>query len=208
MPTGICKICFKPIQVMSIATLLSKNLTVCEPCFDAFNPSYESFLFEGVKAYAVYHYDDFIKEKLYLLKGCRDYELKDIFLDRQHLLLKIKYAGYTLVPIPSWGPDDQMRGFNHVEAIFSRLRLPMLKILSKTRKHKQSDLSYFQRLQVKDLFTIADVDLSGLKILLVDDVMTSGSSLRACQALIRMKHPQKIKILLLSKTKPPDKSIY
>jgi len=205
MPTGICKICFKPIQIASIATLLYKNLTVCEPCFDAFNPSYESFHFESVKAYAIYHYDDFIKEKLYLLKGCHDYELKDIFLDRQRHLLKIKYAGYSIVPIPSWEPDNQTRGFNHVEAIFASLKLPMLKILSKTRKHKQADLSYAQRVQVTDLFAIADVNLSRRNILLVDDVMTSGSSLRACLALIKAKHPKKIKILLLSKTKAPDK---
>lgn len=208
MPTGICKICFKPIQITSIATFLFKNLTVCEPCFDMFRPIYESFIFEGVSAYAAYHYDDFIKEKLYLLKGCHDYELKDIFFDRQQHLLRFKYAGYTIVPIPSWAPDDEARGFNHVEAIFSHLKLPMLKILFKTRKHKQSDLSYSKRLEVKNLFVIADVDISKKNILLVDDVMTSGSSLRACLSLIKSKRPQKIKILLLSKTKPPDKSLY
>lgn len=205
MPIGICKLCFKPIAIASIATLVFKDTAVCDRCYVSFSPIYEKFTLLGVPALAIYEYDQFIKEQIYLFKGCHDFERKHIFLDRQRQLLRLLYLGYSLVPVPSWPKDDEHRGFNHVTALFSTLRLPILNVLSKTRDQKQASLSYSKRQDVGDLFIIKKVDLTNKRILLVDDVMTSGASLRACLGLLKTKNPKKIKILVLAKTKLHDK---
>ena len=205
MPIGICKLCFKPIAITSLATLLFKDTAVCDRCYVSFSPIYAKFTLLDIQALAIYEYDQFIKEQIYLFKGCHDFERKDIFLDRQRHLLRLLYVGYSLVPVPSWTKDDEHRGFNHVMAIFSTLKLPILSVLSKTRDQKQASLSYSKRQEVDDLFIIEKVDLTNKRILLVDDVMTSGASLRACLDLLKTKNPKKIKILVLAKTNLHDK---
>ena len=43
------------------------------------------------------------------------------------------------------------------------------------------------------------IDLSNKKVLIVDDVYTTGSSFRACLALVRKLHPKVIKACFLAK---------
>ena len=45
-------------------------------------------------------------------------------------------------------------------------------------------------------------DLFNKKILLVDDVYTTGSTMKAAIDLVKQLHPKKIKVLVISKTKP------
>ena len=66
---------------------------------------------------------------------------------------------------------------------------------------KQSDLSYQNRLKSIKNFSIKnDVDLTNKKILLVDDIYTSGTTIEACYNLIKKLKPKNIKVLVLAKT--------
>ena len=44
------------------------------------------------------------------------------------------------------------------------------------------------------------------EILLVDDVFTTGSTMRACISLLQEKHPKRIHVLVLSKVPKPSRS--
>ena len=102
--------------------------------------------------------------------------------------------------MPSYFRDDEERGFNHVEEIFSELKLPMLKVLIKNKKHKQSDLGYFERHKVKDVLEVVDGErIKNKNILIVDDICTTGSSLSAAIELIKKFEPKSIKILVIAK---------
>jgi predicted amidophosphoribosyltransferase len=148
----------------------------------------------------LYEYDDFFKSILYKLKGCGDLEIAPSFLDYHRLFLRIKYFGYRVIPAPSYAQHDQTRGFNHVEEIFKSLRLPIIKAIVKTADVKQADLNRADResiahyLQWDEQFII-----NNKRILLVDDVMTTGATLRGCLALIKEKRPRKVEILVLSR---------
>ncbi len=154
-----------------------------------------------IEAFYLYDYDDEVKEKLYQFKGCFDFELSKIFVIYFKNYLKLKYFGYFLVPAPSSKEANIRRKFNHVEEMFSLLKMPMIKCIHKTKNVKQSDLHVNQRKQVSKRLKIDDVSLVGKKILIVDDVYTTGSTVKAMIDLVKTKHPKQIKVLVMSKTK-------
>lgn len=166
-----------------------------------FKPKFTKFKVKGYEALAIYDYDETIKNYLYQFKGCFDYELKDIFLERYKKILKFRFRNYILVPIPSFSEDDKKREFNHVIEIFNLVKTDMANILRKTEHYKQSDHSANDRNQVKKFLEISPLpQYFNKKILLVDDVYTTGSTMKACIELVKTLNPKDIKILVLSKT--------
>ena len=113
-------------------------------------------------------------------------------------MLKILYHDYLVIPIPSWKDDDNKRDFNHVFEIFSSLNLKMCPCLHKKENIKQSSLNKEQRLKTKNLY-IDKVNLTNKKILIVDDVMTTGSTVKHAIEIIKKKKPKIIKVLILAK---------
>jgi competence protein ComFC len=152
------------------------------------------------RALAIYEYDDFIREKLYLLKGCFDIELAPIFLSDFGPILRLIYAGYYVVPVPSYIVEDEIREFNHVEEIFAPLKLTFMKIIKKTTRIKQSDQKVDKRKNIINFLEVKNGELiTNKKILLVDDVYTTGSTIDACIKLLEPYKPKKISILVMSK---------
>ena len=197
--TPACKICFNPIEE-SLHTIFHKDVSICHRCFDKFRPQLRQFNVDGVKAFFLFYYDQTVQELLYQFKGCFDIELSHAFLEYFRDFLRIKYRGYTLIPAPSSKESDEKRGFNHVVEIFSPLKLPMLRCVYKTKNVKQADLTSEERKKVSDILKIDDVDLSKKKILIVDDVFTTGSTVRSMINLVKSKNPKQIKVLVMSKT--------
>lgn len=179
---------------------MCKNQTICNKCFQKFNPVLQRFSVQNLDGLYIYNYDEIIKEKLYQLKGCFDIELSGIFLEYFSLFLRVKFLGYTLIPAPSSKEADEERGFNHVVEIFKTLNLPMNRCVHKTENIKQSDLSANERKNIKNYLKIDDVNLKNKKVLIVDDVFTTGSTINAMIDLLKEKNPKKIKILVMSKT--------
>lgn len=199
-PIKTCKICFDKIEKPDFFFLVKRDICLCSKCRKLFKPKFVSFNVININALAIYNYDNQIKTYLYQFKGCFDYELFDTFLERYYKPLSILYSGYTIVPIPSHENDDKNRGFNHVEEIFSRLSLPMVKALRKTAQIKQSDQSKNDRKNIKKYMELIPLpQLAGKKILLVDDVYTTGSTMKAAIELVKKLKPKDIKVLVLSK---------
>lgn len=198
--TKHCKICFKEIRDKSLHNLLSKNNNLCEECFSKFEPQFIHFDMNGVKGLSIYKYDECLKELIYKYKGCYDIELKSVFLSRYILYLKTIYLGYKIIPMPSYYLDDEQRGFNHVLEIAKLLNLPICRCIEKTEKIKQADLNYKERKQIGNVLKINNLEsIKGSKILLFDDICTTGSTLRAAIQLVRQGKPKKIKILTIAK---------
>lgn len=198
--TNICKICFKEIEENSFNSVFHSHPSICEKCFHSFQVIFKSTKILGYKTLILYRYNDFFKEQLYKFKGCYDVELRTVFLEYYVDYLKIKYRNYIIVPAPSYIEHDQKRGFNHVEEIYKCLNLKICKCIHKIDDMKQSDLSFYQRSRIiKHLYIDENKFLEGKKILLVDDVYTSGSTIKAMIFLIKKVKPKTIKILLLAK---------
>ena len=192
-PTNICKVCFNEFES------LSKKEEICPDCFNKFECIYETFSICNVNVLAIYRYNNFFKSLLYQFKGCNDIELKNVFLEYQRVYLKLKFYGYYIVYIPSSMEDDKKRGFNHVKEMFRSLNLKSIDCLRKKYKFKQSSLSKKEREKIIDKLEVIDGKLiTGKKILIVDDVLTTGSSIKAAIKLITKYHPKLIKVLVLA----------
>lgn len=199
--TEICKICFNEYYRNSLRTIF-RNDHICNTCYKKFNPVFISHKIDEVKALSIYYYDEETKTLLYQLKGCYDIELSSVFLANFSYLLKIRFHNYYVIPIPSYHLDDIAREFNHVEEIFKYLELPMLKILYKSEKYKQSDQKAKDRHLISNYLKVSDLkQVENKRILLVDDVITTGSTLRAAINLIKEGRPKCIKILTVAMTK-------
>ncbi len=141
---------------------------------------------------------------LFQFKGCYDYELKDVFLAYQKPFLRMRFRAYVVVPSPSSKAHNEARGFNHVQEIFGSLGLPMLEAFEKTSDQKQTELDFFERQRVGERIRyIGPQSLAGKKVLLVDDVFTTGATIKACLRLLKKHHPAKIQVLVMSKTADP-----
>ena len=180
---------------------LLNNYNVCLPCLRELDAKFISFKVCKYKALAIYEYDDRIKSLLYQFKGCFDIEIADIFLAKYVRELKVMYDGYVMVPIPSYKEDDEVREFNHVVEMFKILRLKMAPVLIKTKRVKQADRSLKERQEINKYLELTNqAELSGKKVLLVDDVYTTGSTMKAAIDLVEQCHPKKIEILVMSKS--------
>ena len=125
-----------------------------------------------------------------------------MFLDRYYWYLRFLYHGYVIVPVPSYHLEDDKRGFNHVVEILYRLKLPMLKIIKKIKDVKQAKQNKKERLHAYKNFDITDLHLiRNKKVLIVDDVYTTGSSMRAAIDLVKKGKPKKIRVLVMAKNK-------
>lgn len=194
-----CKLCFERIHLNGINSLLN-NRMICQKCYNGFELINKKEYINGIEVRYLYNYNDFLKKNIYLLKGCYDIELKDMFLDRWKYILRLIYKGYLLVPVPSYFESDNKRGFNHVEEIFSSLKLKSNKCIKKTKDIKQANLSKKQREKIDKVLIIENGEiLKGKKVLIVDDIYTTGSTLNACINLVRKYYPKVLKCLILCK---------
>ena len=151
---------------------------------------------------AFYEYSEFIKRQIYVFKGCFDYEMKDIFLNLFIKEIKMYYQGYTIIPAPSYFKDDETRGFNHVVEVFKQMGLNMCQIIIKTEHFKQAEKSAKERQSIgKHLCLTSNASLSKKKVLIVDDIYTTGATMKSMIKLIETLYPKDIRVLVLAKTK-------
>lgn len=198
--TRICKRCFKEINEATLHNFLKKSPQICHKCLLELGPTLNRFEFEGVKGMNIFWYNETVKEMLYKFKGCKDFELKDAFLDYYSDYIHRKYRSYTLIPAPSSENAIKERGFEQVIEMFSKVKLPMMACIHKTNNIQQHTLKSKERSENTKDMVIDDINLKGKKILIIDDVFTTGSTVKTMISLIKSKNPKKIEILVMAKT--------
>ena len=184
------------------ARLFDEDICICPKCQNEFEPKFTNFTANGYKATAIFEYTPHVKELIYKYKGCFDYELKDVFLNLYYKEIRMRYSTYKIIPIPSYAEDDKVRGFNHVVEMFKKLGLETLPIIEKTAHFKQAENKAKKRSEINKYLVIKKpIDLSNTKVLIVDDIYTTGSTMRAAINLVEKLNPKQIRVLVFAKTR-------
>lgn len=192
---------FYPPSCFFCKNFLKKRSILCDRCSDHINPIVSTTVNVtkkySVKVFSISDYKDPIRS-LILSKGSSDIvssrKLGDLIWDRTN----INNVDFDfIVPIPLHWTRFARRGFNQAEemarTISQRSNKKLITILSRTKKTKrQSELSPENRFEnVKNVFKLNVKDISEYKnknLLIVDDLMTTGSTIKAAaRALIYLK---------------------
>jgi competence protein ComFC len=203
--THFCKVCFQEFSAPSWRRLFGDDVPVCGRCFRQMAPRMRMWKVSGIEARSLYYYNEEIRTLLYQFKGCFDVELAPVFLAYQAPLLRLAYRGYTLVPAPSFAEKNAVRGFNHVELMFSCLKLPLCHAIEKVDDVKQANLHWDDRQKIGNhLRFVEGSSIAGKKILFIDDLFTTGATAKACCRLLLSHGAKKVKILVMGYT--PERS--
>lgn len=168
-----CSICGRPLEDLD-AKFVSGNI-----CFDCLrweeSPEWKGVLRENR---SLYLYNDFLKELISRFKFRGDYALARVFAeDIKQAVNRLDYD--VLVPIPLSEERHYERGFNQSEALLVEAGFKPATFLKRIHGEKQSKKSRLERIHLKQVFQLKEgADPEGKKILLVDDIYTTGSTLR------------------------------
>lgn len=172
----LCKKCCRMLSEKSIDN-------ICYDCMRWENDSEWSGVLE--QNISFYQYNDFMKELIARFKYRGDYELAKIFAtDIKKATAEVKADLY--VPIPLSEARLFERGFNQSEALLAVAGLPVANVLSRKHSEKQSKKSRKERMHQVNPFEIQDkVTINGKQILLMDDIYTTGTTIRNAAKVLK-----------------------
>ncbi|MBR2577497.1 MAG: hypothetical protein IKE38_01070 [Erysipelotrichaceae bacterium] len=192
-----CLYCDKPINRYSLYHLFIEEDKLCLECRRRLGFRIRHFKLDGLDVEYFYDYDSLYKTLLLQYKECYDEALRDVFLYKADVYIRIRYSGYKIIYVPSSQEKLNKRGFDHLKEIFAGLGFKEVKGL-KTRQDLIQEGKNFEERQKM----IGNYFYEGeyvKKLLIVDDVLTSGASLKAVKEAMK-GHCGKMKALILARS--------
>ena len=189
-----CRICCRPFYQ------LDDKFRKGEWCNDCFrweeDPEWQGLL---EKNHSLFLYNEFLKEVIAKYKFRGDYILAKVFTaDIKEALTKMRPD--LLVPIPLSEERLYERGFNQAVALLKESGFSPAEILTRIHSEKQSKKSRSDRIHLPQVFKVAaDYNLQGKKVVLIDDIYTTGSTLRHAAKQLKAAGAASIQSLTLAR---------
>ena len=155
------------------------------------------------------YYGGVLKDLILKLKYKNNFTAGDILAEflEEYIVKNFKYKEYIITYIPLSKKSKKNRGFNQCEYIAKKisrdLSIEVLDILTKQKETKeQKTLKRDERYEnIKDAFTIEKgLGIKNYKIILIDDVTTTGATLQEAYKLLKKFEVKDIKLLTLAKS--------
>ncbi|MBN7574705.1 MULTISPECIES: ComF family protein [Clostridium] len=179
---------------------------ICEHCRKSIKTIADSYQDEII-SYG--YYGGVLKDLILKFKYKSNFTAGDILAEflEEYIIRNLKYQEYVITYIPLSKKSKKIRGFNQCEYIAKKiakdLSIEVLEILIKDKETKeQKRLKKDERYEnIKDAFKIKKgLEIRKYNIILVDDVTTTGATLKEAYKLLRKYQVKDIKLLTLAKS--------
>lgn len=189
-----CSLCSRPFQ------LLEDRFRHGDRCHDCKrweeDGDWKGYLDSN---HSIYLYNDFFKEVMVTFKYRGDYVLAKLFADKI-IDAHRKIQPDLIVPIPLSNERLYERGFNQAEALLVVAGLCPTMALTRIHSEKQSKKSRSERIHIQQVFQVEpQVGFIGKSILLIDDIYTTGSTLRHAAKLLKEAGAKRVQSLTLAR---------
>lgn len=194
-----CPYCGKAINRKSIA---------CDDCFSRFpKKDYTKVVADNCKCVCPFEYSSIFKKAVLSFKfGGNGRYAKNFAIPMKNTINNVysnkKFDIITCVPMHK--KDKSLRGYNQAELLAKQcadaLDIPFMNLLRKTKRNSvQHKLNAYDRVSnVIGVYEAINTDLIKEKnILIIDDIITTGSTLKECVYELRLFEPKDIQCAAL-----------
>lgn len=170
------------------------------------------------KTLHLFFYDgDFSRSVIYALKNGGKKRLIDFLSCELASLIYLSkgsedISSYAVTYVPRSRAGIRKYGFDQAKMMAKRiaweLDIPLVCTLERIGSSSQKAASAKERARLAEQsYVLADAEISGRKFIIVDDVITSGSTLRACISLLREAGAERIIAATAAKTQHGENAV-
>ena len=194
----ICDKCVSDIEKMEdpkFCPLCGRN-----PCICNTNPFYD-------RAFVYKPYDKAIRNGVISMKRGNNKNFAEYVGAELAAMLEDYHDIDCIIPVPMSAAKKRSRGYNQAELISDKiseiLKIPvrndiLFMIYSKNEQHSKNAK---QRAEIKNYLKVNEnADLSDMKIIICDDVITTSATVNACAELLKSKGAAEVTAVLASGT--------
>ena len=196
----ICLLCDKPLNDQPTWQQflgMQKDTSACSLCFEKFDRIdriEQDDVLDSV--HSLYAYNEAAREYLHQFKFMQDIALADIFA--QPLRKALHDPKKIIVPIPMHPTNKKKRTFSQVDALLEAANIPYQSLLEKTTESVMGEKSRSERLAMTELFqATADIPSNEAVYVLVDDIYTTGTTLRHAAKVLKQRGVRNVEAVTL-----------
>lgn len=181
-----CLVCFGDLtRGLTLEDVFKRNDCLCGACRKQLIELWTTVTVLDMRVTSIYLYTPFFENLIFQFKDAKDLPLAPLFLTPYTFALRWRLKHHVVVTVPSSPKRTAARGFVPVVSLFNAIGVNVLQPFEKDEV-KQSQRSSKTRSHIKRHIRLIDKDaITGKHVILVDDVCTTGQSLKACYALLK-----------------------
>ena len=188
MPTiRKCLLCQTELNKQSLMQYLM-NDSLCTSCRRSLKIRKRRIMMKNLKVTTFGIYENELADALIQYKECMDEALKDMFLFDVKDWIRFHYRNCVFLCAPSSKKNLERRGFQHVILMFEQCGIPILDCFEKKTDTSQKKATLKERFEISETLVLKEnIQLPEKRLVLIDDIVTTGSTLFALQKLLGEK---------------------